>query len=514
MNDAPVAYDVYVSTPKNTSVIITYDCFDVENDPLTYFAVSSPLFGVLSLPFGDSVVYTPNTGFVGSDEFDYLCNDGFLDSNVASVFVDVLENGSGNNPPVWLNISDAFLLEDFGVVTHVFDLNNFASDPDNDTLIFSISYEDLSEVDCEVVGDSLLLHSVQDWFGVASCTVRASDGFGGFADESFNVYVSPVNDAPVMQQIPDQTIQVGDDWQYQVICIDPDGDAISYADDTSLFDISNTGLMLFTPSVLNLGAYDITISCSDSQSTVSESFVLTIIDDLQEEPVVLTKLLIAYVGDQFTYYVQTQNFKGSVLTYVDDSPLFDIDLNSGLISFIPALNQVGTHYFTVTVTDGNQTASGLFKLKVLIHTQCSDGIDNDNDGLVDMNDLGCKNPSDDDEYNSRSKSFEDSDAIRIVKTRIYGVDFNTVERGTYATVSVTVENFEDVDVEDMVVGIRVLDFGFKDSFAHFDLDSGEKKTVTSYVYIPEDFDFGEYYFTVFVSNNDLSREKHFPVLVV
>ena len=317
-----------------------------------------------------------------------------------------------------------------------------------------------------------------------------------------------------MQQIPDQTIQVGDDWQYQVICIDPDGDAISYADDTSLFDISNTGLMLFTPSVLNLGAYDITISCSDSQSTVSESFVLTIIDDLQEEPVVLTKLLIAYVGDQFTYYVQTQNFKGSVLTYVDDSPLFDIDLNSGLISFIPALNQVGTHYFTVTVTDGNQTASGLFKLKVLIHTQCSDGIDNDNDGLVDMNDLGCKNPSDDDEYNSRSKSFEDSDAIRIVKTRIYGVDFNTVERGTYATVSVTVENFEDVDVEDMVVGIRVLDFGFKDSFAHFDLDSGEKKTVTSYVYIPEDFDFGEYYFTVFVSNNDLSREKHFPVLVV
>jgi len=33
----------------------------------------------------------------------------------------------------------------------------------------------------------------------------------------------------------------------------------------------------------------------------------------------------------------------------------------------------------------------------IVHPKCSDGVDNDNDGLIDMNDLGCDSPLDDDE---------------------------------------------------------------------------------------------------------------------
>ncbi|RME55577.1 hypothetical protein D6777_00050, partial [Candidatus Woesearchaeota archaeon] len=42
------------------------------------------------------------------------------------------------------------------------------------------------------------------------------------------------------------------------------------------------------------------------------------------------------------------------------------------------------------------------------NNQCSDGVDNDNDGLVDMDDPGCENPEDDDESNEENSQCSDN----------------------------------------------------------------------------------------------------------
>ncbi|MFH1333116.1 MAG: hypothetical protein ABIH53_02700 [archaeon] len=48
---------------------------------------------------------------------------------------------------------------------------------------------------------------------------------------------------------------------------------------------------------------------------------------------------------------------------------------------------------------------------VIVKSLCEDGLDNDGDGLVDMDDPGCSNPEDDDEYNAPDPVYQCSDGI-------------------------------------------------------------------------------------------------------
>ena len=61
------------------------------------------------------------------------------------------------------------------------------------------------------------------------------------------------------------------------------------------------------------------------------------------------------------------------------------------------MSAVGNYTITYNVTDsaGAQAVEVVRVVKVV--SACSDGIDNDHDGLVDMNDTGCDNPNDDNE---------------------------------------------------------------------------------------------------------------------
>jgi hypothetical protein len=92
INDAPVAEDLSCSTVNETPVIITLKGKDGENDVLSYQIVIEPQYGTLSQN-GSTVTYTAQSGFTGTDDFTYVANDGQLESNIASVTIDVGEQG-------------------------------------------------------------------------------------------------------------------------------------------------------------------------------------------------------------------------------------------------------------------------------------------------------------------------------------------------------------------------------------------------------------------------------------
>ncbi len=55
-----------------------------------------------------------------------------------------------------------------------------------------------------------------------------------------------------------------------------------------------------------------------------------------------------------------------ILTFSDDTELFDIDLNTGVISFVPTNDQVGIHLVTITVQDAEgEKDSETFTLSIL-----------------------------------------------------------------------------------------------------------------------------------------------------
>ncbi|MBI5553614.1 MAG: hypothetical protein HY917_02625, partial [Candidatus Diapherotrites archaeon] len=71
----------------------------------------------------------------------------------------------------------------------------------------------------------------------------------------------------------------------------------------------------------------------------------------------------AFAGEPFGLQISAFDFEGNPLAFSDDSELFEIDSN-GFISFMPALEQIGTHLISVTVSDGNISSSVRFSLHV------------------------------------------------------------------------------------------------------------------------------------------------------
>ncbi len=93
-NDAPKAIDDKYSTPFQTPLIVTApgvlgNDTDDEGDTLTAKVDVAPHNGAaIMLPDG-SFVYTPDNGFTGEDNFTYIAEDEFAESNVATVRITV-----------------------------------------------------------------------------------------------------------------------------------------------------------------------------------------------------------------------------------------------------------------------------------------------------------------------------------------------------------------------------------------------------------------------------------------
>ncbi|MES2659022.1 MAG: kelch repeat-containing protein [Verrucomicrobiota bacterium] len=96
-NTAPVAGNDHYATTLNTALMIPApgviaNDSDADSSPLTVTLVTGPAHGVANLNSNGSFAYTPETGHTGPDSFTYQANDGGLDSNIATVSLEV-------NPP-------------------------------------------------------------------------------------------------------------------------------------------------------------------------------------------------------------------------------------------------------------------------------------------------------------------------------------------------------------------------------------------------------------------------------
>jgi VCBS repeat-containing protein len=96
-NAAPEATADSYSVPHDTTLeVATGDLFlndfDANGDTLTASLVDDVTWGTLALGSDGSFTYTPNTGFVGFDRFSYLLSDGFDQSEVATVAVEVVNS--------------------------------------------------------------------------------------------------------------------------------------------------------------------------------------------------------------------------------------------------------------------------------------------------------------------------------------------------------------------------------------------------------------------------------------
>jgi hypothetical protein len=106
-NTAPVANNLSIETNENEAVAITLSGSDADGDPLTFNLVSTPNHGDYN-----GGIYTPDTDWYGSDSFNYVANDGELNSSQATVSISVLSSyspggdGSEQDPYQIANLED------------------------------------------------------------------------------------------------------------------------------------------------------------------------------------------------------------------------------------------------------------------------------------------------------------------------------------------------------------------------------------------------------------------------
>ena len=91
-NHSPNAVDDNASTKKNTAVTISVlaNDSDPDGDTITLQSKTSASHGTVTKS-GNKIIYTPNTGYTGTDQFDYTISDGRGGTDTATVTVTVTE---------------------------------------------------------------------------------------------------------------------------------------------------------------------------------------------------------------------------------------------------------------------------------------------------------------------------------------------------------------------------------------------------------------------------------------
>ncbi|MBI2665820.1 tandem-95 repeat protein, partial [Candidatus Woesearchaeota archaeon] len=380
VNDAPVAVndaysteeDAMLNVPMNSGVLANDNDLDV-SDVLSVLGISTaPTNGYVVINSDGSFTYTPNTNFVGTDTFKYDITDsnGGISTGIVVVTVTNI-----NDAPVASDVTD-FTDEDTEVIVTLSytdaDTGDFAETASVTNVLGGTITTPVSCVSgvC-TVGLTPLANSIAD----VTADFTINDGEEDSNTATITLTVIAVNDAPIVNGIPDQTIVEGAafaTFDLDTYLSEVDGDAVtwSYSGEAALtvsIDADNV-VTITIPSADWTGAETITFRATDLGGLFgSDAATFTVIGvndapvaaedtaTTNEDTAVSIDVLANDVdidGDTLTINGVTQGTNGAVTFTASD------------VTYTPALNYNGVDSFTYTITDGTETSTATVSVTV------------------------------------------------------------------------------------------------------------------------------------------------------
>jgi hypothetical protein len=184
---------------------------------------------------------------------------------------------------------------------NAFNIFNYFIDADGDNINYEFS-TDMITVDLADTG-VITLSAPENWFGedIVYVTARDDAGLSAFLQTEFKVYVIPVNDPPVIDEIPPVQLNLSEtarlDLTEFITDIDDEVYDLQLSLNNSSFDANLFGfdLIIFGNEAVS-GKFD--LRASDSNSSTNQ-IVLVSIRDTSVEPVdfgpILWLILVAFV---------------------------------------------------------------------------------------------------------------------------------------------------------------------------------------------------------------------------
>ncbi|HIF9241237.1 TPA: Ig-like domain-containing protein, partial [Photobacterium damselae] len=350
VNDAPVGEDVTAETPEDTAVTGQLTATDVDGDNLTFKPGSDPTNGQVTVNPDGSWEYVPNTDFNGEDSFTVVVDDGNGGTDTITVTVNVTPV---NDAPVGENVTTE-TPEDTAVTGQL-----TATDADGDNLTFKPGTNpENGQVTVNADGSWEYVPN-PDFNGEDSFTVVVDDGNGGTDTITVTVNVTPVNDAPVGEDVtaetPEETAVTG-----QLTATDVDGDNLTFKPgsnpENGSVTINADGSWEYVPNTDFNGEDSFTVVVDDGNGgtdTITVTVNVTPVNDApvgedvtaetQEETAVTGQLTATDVdGDNLTFKPGSNPENGQVTVNAD-----------GSWEYVPNTDFNGEDSFTVVVDDGN-----------------------------------------------------------------------------------------------------------------------------------------------------------------
>jgi hypothetical protein len=260
INDPPVASDelfgVLEDTPLTVDapgVLLNDSDGNGENEPISAVLVNTTEHGTLLFNPDGSFTYIPDLNYFGTDSFQYLVNDGDLDSNVATT---TLEIAPVDDPPVVnddvyeTDEDEVLVVEAPGVLANDVDI-------DQETLIATLIIgTEHGEILFNIDG-SFAYSPDADWYGVDTFQYIASDENVETLIGWVTITVNPVNDIPHTQAesyetTTDELLTTTENDGVLANDYDVDGDILSVtlseAPEFGTLFLATNGAFVYTPN--------------------------------------------------------------------------------------------------------------------------------------------------------------------------------------------------------------------------------------------------------------------------
>ncbi|UCE38603.1 MAG: tandem-95 repeat protein [Thermoplasmata archaeon] len=352
-NDPPTIISGSITTAtQNTLYTYDVEATDVDDDTLTFSLTAFPQ-GMTIDPATGVISWIPNSTQVGGNSVTVEVFDGNSGRDTQSFTITV---ANVNDQPEFISQPVTIATEEteYFYEVEVYDI-------DGDILTYSlVNYPNGMTI--ESATGIITWTPTNAQVGTHSIAIGVVDGNGGYAQQTFTITVSDVNDPPVI--IPTPATQAIEEvlYTYQIQAEDQDP-----ADTMLRFELaiypqgmqinSTTGIINWTPTYAQVGDNPVTVMVYDKIGT-SDTLSFNInVANVNDVPIIISGPITTAVEEaQYYYHVNAQDDDfGDTLTYnLTTAPVgMDIDALTNIISWVPADSQVGTHQVVLKVTDNH-----------------------------------------------------------------------------------------------------------------------------------------------------------------
>ena len=285
VEDIPIANNDSIITTPDTPVniaVLTNDS-DGDNDPLTIIS-AQVVTGTISIQGGQSLLYTPPSGFSGNTTATYTISDNNGGTDSATVAIQVTNT---NTPPT--GIADSYTLhsgESAVTVAKAQGVLSNDSDPEqaNNTLTASIVTPPSHSSSFSLSPDGSFTYQYDGNGNLTdSFSYKVSDGIDSSNAVTVNLTNATENKVPYICSVPSFSAQVGHALNDSIQSIDLDLESVTYAAANlpAWLTFNANGSFSGTPTDSDIGTTgNISFTVTDGKhSQTRGGFSITVYDD-------------------------------------------------------------------------------------------------------------------------------------------------------------------------------------------------------------------------------------------